>query len=115
VLLDPVGILGVAALRCLAWNGKLLIAGFAGGTIPAYAANRLLLKGASLIGVRAGEAGRRDRPLRTRELAALHALAEQGRVRPYVSAQLPLQAWADAMDMLKARTAIGRVALMPTA
>lgn len=45
VVFDPVGIAQEAALRCLAWHGKLLIAGFAGGTIPAYAANRVLLKG----------------------------------------------------------------------
>ena len=45
VVLDPVGIAQEAALRCLAWNGKLLIAGFAGGGIPSYAANRILLKG----------------------------------------------------------------------
>jgi NADPH2:quinone reductase len=111
VLLDPVGIIGVAALRCLAWNGKLLITGFAGGAIPAYAANRLLLKGGLLIGVRAGEAARRDPALRRRELAALYALAEQGSVRPYVSARLPLEAWAEAMGRLKERGAVGRIAL----
>ncbi|MBX9589057.1 MAG: hypothetical protein K2X43_07125 [Hyphomonadaceae bacterium] len=45
-------------MRCLAWNGRLLIAGFAAGSIPSHAANRVLLKGASVIGVRA-EAMRR--------------------------------------------------------
>ena len=64
VVLDPVGIAQEAALRCLAWNGKLLIAGFAGGGIPSYAANRILLKGVSVIGVRAGEAGRHDPAMR---------------------------------------------------
>jgi NADPH2:quinone reductase len=111
VVLDPVGFAQEAALRCLAWNGKLLIAGFASGAIPAYAGNRLLLKGCSLIGVRAGEAGRRDPHMRRRELQALEALAEAGVVRPFVSQCFPLQACAAAMRRLMARQALGRIAL----
>jgi NADPH2:quinone reductase len=111
VALDPVGIAQEAALRCLAWNGKLLVAGFAGGTIPAYAANRVLLKGCSVIGVRAGEAGRRNPAMRQREFEALLALAEQGLVRPFVSECFPLDAYAKAMRLLESRQAIGRIAL----
>jgi len=111
VVFDPVGIEQASALRCLAPGGKLLVAGFAGGSIPAYAANRILLKACSVIGVRAGEAGRRDPALRRRELNALLALAAQGLVRPFVSARLPLARWAEAMQLLAARKAIGRVAL----
>ncbi len=111
VVFDPVGIAQESALRCLAHGGKLLIVGFAGGAIPAYAANRVLLKGAAVIGVRAGEAGRQDPGLRTRELDALLALAAQGLVRPLVSARFPLHAYADAMCMLQDRRAIGRVVL----
>jgi NADPH2:quinone reductase len=111
VVLDPVGIEQASVLRCLAHGGKLLIAGFAGGSIPAYAANRILLKGGSVIGVRAGEAGRRDPALRRRELDAVLTLAAQGLVRPLVSARFPLPEWAAAMRLLKSRMAIGRVAL----
>jgi NADPH2:quinone reductase len=110
-LLDPVGLAGAPALRCLAWNGRLLSVGFAGGAIPTYAANRVLLKGAAVLGVRAGEAGRRDPALRRRELAAVYALAEQGKVRPFVSARFPLEGWAEAMHVLTRRQAIGRIAL----
>lgn len=111
VLFDPVGIAQEDALRCLAWSGRLLIAGFAGGAIPAYAANRILLKGGSVIGVRAGEAARRDPELRQRELAALRGLAERGVVRPFVSARFPLERFAEAMRSLSDRQAIGRVVL----
>ena len=111
VVLDPVGIAQEAALRCLAWNGKLLIAGFAGGGISSYAANRILLKGCSVIGVRAGEAGRHDPALRKRELEELLALGGKGLVRPLVSERIPLERFADAMQMLADRRAIGRVAL----
>lgn len=111
IVLDPVGIAQEAALRCVAPAGKLLIAGFAGGSIPAYAANRILLKGCSVIGIRAGEAGRQDPAMRARERDALLALAAQGLLRPFVSAHLPLARWADAMRLLEDRRAIGRVAL----
>jgi NADPH2:quinone reductase len=111
MVLDPVGVEQASVLRCLAPGGKLLIAGFAGGSIPAYAANRILLKGCSVIGVRAGEAGRQDPARRRRELDAVLALAAQGQVRPLVSARFPLPEWAAAMRLLKSRKAIGRVAL----
>lgn len=64
-----------------------------------------------MIGVRAGEAGRHDPALRRRELEALHALAEQGQARPFVSARFPLEACAEAMRLLGDRQAIGRIAL----
>ena len=111
VVLDPVGIAQEQALRCVAPEGKLLIAGFAGGTIPAYAANRILLKGCAVIGVRAGEAGRRNPAMRARELDALLTLAAQGQVRPFVSRRFLLQDYAEAMRTLQERRAIGRIAL----
>jgi len=111
VVLDPVGFEQASVLRCLTQGGKLLIAGFAGGSIPAYAGNRILLKGCSVIGVRAGEAGRQDPALRRRETEAVLALAAQGLVRPCVCARFPLSEWVEAMRLLKLRNAIGRVAL----
>jgi len=111
VVFDPVGIAQEAALRSVALGGKLLIAGFAGGAIPTYAANRILLKGCSVIGVRAGEAGRQDPAMRQRELHALLGLAAQGLARSFVSARFPLQGYAEAMRLLEDRRAIGRVAL----
>ena len=111
VVLDPVGIAQDAALRCVAQEGKLLIVGFAGGTIPAYAANRILLKGCSVMGIRAGEAGRQDPEMRRLELEALCALGEKGLLRPFVSASYPLQDFCKAMAMLENRQAMGRIAL----
>lgn len=111
VILDPVGIAQDEATRCLAINGRLLVAGFAGGSIPAYAANRILLKSASVIGVRAGEAARHDPDLRAQEMKQLMAHAATGRIKPHVSATFPLASYAQAMHALMDRTAIGRVAL----
>jgi NADPH2:quinone reductase len=111
VVLDPVGLGQEAALRAVAWNGKLLVVGFSAGAIPAYQANRILLKGVSVMGVRAGEAGRKDQALRQQELAALARLARLGQAKPLVSASFPLAHFAPAMRLLAERRAIGRVAL----
>lgn len=111
VVLDPVGIAQDEATRCLAMNGRLLVAGFAGGSIPAYAANRILLKSASIIGVRAGEAARHDPKLREIEMRDMMKLAGDGRLRPHVCATFPLAAYSRAMHALMDRQAIGRVAL----
>jgi NADPH2:quinone reductase len=111
VVFDPVGLSQQAALRAVAWNGKLLVVGFSAGAIPAYQANRILLKGASVLGVRAGETGRKDPKLRQQEYAALASLARAGRAKPLVSASFPLAHFAPAMRLLAERRAIGRIAL----
>jgi NADPH:quinone reductase len=112
-IFDPVGAAQEPVLRCLTHGGKLLIAGFASGAIPTYAANRILLKGCSVIGVRAGEAGRHDPALRQRELADLVDLAARGLAKPVVSARLPLAWFALGLEMLGRRQVIGRIALEP--
>lgn len=116
VIFDPVGgeVL-VQSLRAVAWNGRILVVGFAGGTIPALAANRILLKSCSVIGVRAGEMARREPALAKAATTALLALAEQGLLRPHISATLPLARFADGMRSLMGRQAIGRVVLLPDA
>jgi NADPH2:quinone reductase len=111
VLFDPVGLAQENALRCLTRGGKLLVVGFAGGHIPSYAANRILLRGATIIGVRAGEAGRHDPEMRRCEHSELCALAAQGRIRPHISEVYPLEQCAAALRSLADRQALGRIAL----
>lgn len=114
VVFDPVGgeVL-VQSLRALAWGGRLLIVGFAAGAIPALAANRILLRSATVLGIRAGEASRREPHLAEAALAALLAHAGEGRLRPHIAAALPLARYADGMRLLMERQAIGRVVLLP--
>lgn len=112
VVFDPVG--GEVfehSLRCIAWGARLLVIGFTGG-IGMARTNLVLIKGASVIGVRAGEAVRRDPGLGQARLAALLDWAAQGRVRPHVSHRVPLEDYAAAMRLLIDRKAIGRVALV---
>jgi len=112
VVFDPVG--GEVfenSLRCIAFGARLLVIGFTGG-IGLARTNLILIKGASVLGVRAGEAARRDPALGAARMAALSAWAEQGKVRPNVSHRLPLEDYAKAMRLLIERKAIGRVALV---
>src|SRR5438309_76181 len=112
VVFDPVGgeILE-NSMRCLAWGARLLVIGFTGG-IGSAKTNLLLIKGASVLGVRAGEAARKDPALGEVRLKALLQWAEEGKLRPNVSHRLPLEEYAKAMRLLIDRKAIGRVALV---
>ncbi|MDB5620572.1 NADPH:quinone oxidoreductase family protein [Tardiphaga sp.] len=112
VVFDPVGgEVFEQSLRCINWGARLLVIGFTGG-IGVAKTNLVLIKGASVLGVRAGEAARRDPALGEVRIKALLQWAEAGRVRPNVSHRLPLQDVAQAMRLLIERKAIGRVALM---
>jgi NADPH2:quinone reductase len=112
VVFDPVG--GETfenSLRCIAWGARILVIGFTGG-IGLARTNLLLIKGASVLGVRAGEAVRRDPASGDARIKALTAWAEAGKIRPHVSHRLPLKDVAQAMRLLIDRKAIGRVALV---
>jgi NADPH2:quinone reductase len=112
VVFDPVG--GEVfenSLRCIAWGARILVVGFTGG-IGLARTNLLMIKGASVLGVRAGEAVRKDPALGEVRMKALTAWAEAGKIRPNISHRLPLEDYAQAMRLLVDRKAIGRVALM---
>jgi NADPH2:quinone reductase len=112
VVYDPVGgQIFEDSVRCIAWGARLLVIGFTGG-IGLARTNLLLIKGASVLGVRAGEAVRRNPALGEVRLKQLLAWAEEGKIRPNVSHRLPLKDYAKAMQLLVDRKAIGRVALM---
>jgi len=112
VVFDPVGgEIFENSLRCIAWGARVLVIGFTGG-IGLARTNLLLIKGASVLGVRAGEAVRKDPAIGKARIKALLAWAEAGKIRPHISHRLPLEDFAQAMRLLIDRKAIGRVALM---
>jgi NADPH2:quinone reductase len=112
VVFDPVG--GEVfenSLRCIAWGARVLVVGFTGG-IGLARTNLLMIKGASVLGVRAGEAVRKNPVIGEERLKTLLGWAAGGHVRPHISHRLPLENYAEAMRLLIDRKAIGRVALV---
>lgn len=113
VIYDPVGgDVFDESVRCIAWNGRLLVIGFTSGRIPTVSVNMPLIKGFSVIGVRAGEYGRRDPEAGRRNIEAIDRLAAEGRIDPYVCAAFPLDHAVEAMRMLQDRQAVGKVVIV---
>jgi len=111
VVFDPVGgPIFEESVRCIAWGARLLVIGFTGG-IGLARTNLLLIKGASVLGVRAGEAVRRNPEAGAVRIRKLLEWAEAGKIRPHISHRLPLEEFAQATRLLIDRKAIGRVAL----
>ena len=114
MIYDPVGgDVFDESVRCIAFDGRLLVIGFTSGRIPSVSVNMPLIKGFSVVGVRAGEYGRQF-PERGRENAeAIWAMADEGRIRPHVHASLPLERTKDAFALLSSRQVIGKVVVTP--
>jgi len=112
LVFDPVGgPMAVEAARLLSWGGRFLIVGFASGEIPSFSANLALIKGYSILGVRAGEAARRDPRRYKTGMHALVAMASAGALRPYISHRFPLARTAEALQALADREVTGRVVI----
>jgi len=109
VVFDPVGgALFTSAVRTLRWNGRYLLIGFAGGIPQPFALNFALIKGIEIVGVRAGEFGRRDPAGGVRVRAEIDALVEPGRYRPLIGMEVPLERADEAFAAMAAGTLIGK-------
>ncbi|MGY9041085.1 MAG: NADPH:quinone oxidoreductase family protein, partial [Alphaproteobacteria bacterium] len=85
VVYDPVGgDVFDESIRCIAWNGRLLVVGFASGRIPSIPANMPLIKGFSVIGVRAGEYGRRSPQEGKEHFSSIDKLISGGSLNPHI-------------------------------
>lgn len=112
VVFDPVGgPFVMPALSALAWGGRYLVVGFVAGPPVAIPLNRVLIKGASVLGVRAGEAGRQDPEAGRRHLRAIDALAEAGRLRPHVGLEVPFAAAPEAFAAMAAGRLVGKAVI----
>ncbi|HZZ88442.1 MAG TPA: NADPH:quinone oxidoreductase family protein [Caulobacteraceae bacterium] len=114
VIYDPVGgDVFDESVRCIAFNGRLLVVGFTSGRIPTISVNMPLIKGFSVMGVRAGEYGRQF-PERGREnQAAIWRMAEEGKLKPRVYKSYALDDWRAALASLGERQVIGKSVIVP--
>ena len=114
VIFDPVGgDVFDESTRCIAFNGRLLVIGFAGGRIASLATNIALIKGFSVIGVRAGEYGRQFPEEGHAIRDQIWRWAAEGKTHPTVFAELPLERWREAFELMRDRRLVGKVVLRP--
>jgi NADPH2:quinone reductase len=114
VIYDPVGgdVFDESA-RCIAFDGRLLVIGFTSGRIPSISVNMPLIKGYSVVGVRAGEYGRKFPEKGRENIAAIDRLLAEKKIRPHIGARFPLAGAVDALWTLKNRTIIGKAVIVP--
>lgn len=114
VVYDPVGgAYTEAALRATAWRGRLLVIGFASGTIPQIKLNLALLKERLVVGVYWGDWAQRDPDGQRRNVQQLLAWFAEGKIRPAIGERVPLSEAPAAMQRLLERKVRGKVVVVP--
>jgi NADPH2:quinone reductase len=98
-------------LKCLAWGARLVISGFASGSIPQVAANRVMLKHVSIVGLHFGPMSEHEPELVRAGYRRLFEWYDAGSIRPLVSETYPLERVADALTALAARRTVGKIVL----
>ena len=112
VIYDPVG--GDVfdhSIRCINWGGRILIVGFASGRIPNLPINMALIKGFSVIGVRAGEYGRKDPEAGLENNLAIRKICEEGHFNPHICKEFDLEDSINAIKYLSERKLVGKVVI----
>ncbi|PYV13488.1 MAG: NADPH:quinone oxidoreductase [Acidobacteria bacterium] len=114
VIYDPVGgdVFDLST-KCTAFGGRLLVVGFASGRIPTIAANRILLKNISIVGLHWGAYRKHDPARVPQAMTALFGMYERGAVRPVIGSIHPLSEAAQALEEIATRRSVGKVVLHP--
>ncbi|MDA5283370.1 NADPH:quinone oxidoreductase family protein [Streptomyces sp. NPDC054904] len=114
VVYDPVG--GdayTASAKCVAFEGRIVIVGFAGGTVPTPALNHALVKNYAVLGLHWGLYATKDPAAVLACHGELTRLAAEGAIKPLISERVPLAAAADAVQRLADGTTTGRLVVVP--
>jgi NADPH2:quinone reductase len=112
VILDPVGgSVFEQSLRCIAWEGRLLVVGFASGSIPQVPANITLVKNCSVVGVYWGAYAQKDPKVLMASLQQLFIWHAQGELQPFISKTYTLEQAPQALTDLMERRAMGKLVL----
>lgn len=112
VIYDPVGgDIFDQSLRCINWEGRIIVVGFAAGRIPQAPMNIVLVKNISLIGLFWGNYGRFDPARMRRSLDTLVEWYDQGKLKPHISTVYPLEQVAAALNEFHQRSVVGKIIL----
>lgn len=114
IVIDPIGGDAFdAALRALAWRGRLVVVGFASGRIPSVKANYLLLKNIEISGLQISDYRKRTPDLMAHCMQEIFEMFEAGRLKAAPTATYPLDSFAKALQDIVDRRAAGRTVLIP--
>ncbi len=102
-----------ACSRAMAWNGRLLVIGFASGRIPQLPVNLTLVKGYSVVGVFWGRFTREEPEANAANMRELFDWIEAGKVRPMIDTAYPLSECVEALRKVSGRGVIGKVVMTP--
>jgi NADPH:quinone reductase len=112
VIYDPVGgEVGERSVKCIAFEGRLLIIGFTSGRFSNFVSNHILIKNYSVVGLHWGSYRHHNPGLIDRAWKELFDLYGEGKLKPVVGARYGVQEVADAMEHLASRQAVGKVVL----
>ena len=113
VIYDPVGgAMAEPAFRSIAWRGRYLVVGFAGGAIPSLPLNLTLLKGASIVGVFWGGFAKNEPAANARAMAELAQWYGQGKIRPVIDSTLPMAELKAAYARMGSRSVMGKLVMV---
>lgn len=114
IVFDPVGgDIFDESTRCVAFGGSIVVVGFTSGRIAQVATNIPLIKGFSIVGLRAGEYARRFPERGAAITSQIADLASQGRISPAIDRILPLSRWREGFDAMAGRELVGKVVFEP--
>ncbi|MFG3094630.1 NADPH:quinone oxidoreductase family protein [Streptomyces sp. NPDC048202] len=114
VIYDPVGGEAYAqSAKLVAFEGRILVVGFASGSIPSPALNHALVKNYSIVGLHWGLYNTKNPKLVLRCHEELTELAARGAIKPLVSERVPLAGAADAVQRVADGVTTGRIAVLP--
>jgi NADPH2:quinone reductase len=101
------------SLKCIAWNGRLLVIGFASGRIPEVKANRILLKNIAITGLHWGAHMANDPDTIDRTFEALFELYASGKIAPVIFKRYSLEDVPSALEALASRKTYGKLVITP--
>jgi NADPH2:quinone reductase len=114
IVIDPIGGDAFdAALRALAWRGRLVVIGFASGRIPSVKVNYLLVKNIEVSGLQVSDYRKRTPELMAQCMQEIFAMFEAGKLKPAAAIGRPLDAFAQSLQDVVDRRISGRVVLLP--
>jgi NADPH2:quinone reductase len=98
-------------MRCIAWGGRIVVVGFAGGKIPELKLNRVLLKHIAIVGLHWGPMVQHERERVDASHAALAELYAAGKIRPVIWRTFPLERVGEALAAIASRESYGKIVL----